>query len=120
MELLRRKCPVCRSSDIQYHSPSTTKNHGGRVIDTCAPCPAYVSETKNTLMEGVKTPVSVIWHVLKARTEGMGVKAAARTFDQANNTILAWAQQCVDLHRGLLLSALVHEFLASGIAGDDA
>src|SRR5437899_8865245 len=92
MELLRLKCPGCRSSDIQYHSPYTTKNHGGRVIYKCATCPAYFSETKNTLMEGLKTPVSVIWHVLKARTEGMGLNAAARTFDKAKNTILAWEQ----------------------------
>jgi hypothetical protein len=49
MELLRRKCPECRSADIQYHSPSTTKNHGGRVIDKCEHCPVYFSETKNTL-----------------------------------------------------------------------
>src|SRR5713226_4052654 len=78
MELLRLKCPVCHSADIQYHSPSTTKNHGGRVIYKCDTCPVYFSETKKTLMEGLKTPVSVIWQVLKARTEGMGLNAAAR------------------------------------------
>jgi len=48
MELLRRKCPECRSADIQYHSPYTTKNHGGRVIYKCEHCPVYFSETKNT------------------------------------------------------------------------
>jgi hypothetical protein len=53
----------------------------------CEHCPVYFSETKNTLMEGLKTPVSVIWHVLKARMEGMGFNAAARTFDKAKNTI---------------------------------
>jgi len=120
MELLRLKCPGCRSSDIQYHSPYTTKNHGGRVIYKCATCPAYFSETKNTLMEGLKTPVSVIWHVLKARTEGMGFNAAARTFDKAKNTILAWEQKFVDLQRVLFLYALVHEFLESVIEGDEA
>ncbi len=120
MELLRLKCPVCRSSDIRYHSPYTTKNHGGRVLYKCTTCPAYFSETKNTLMEGLKTPVSVIWHVLKARTEGMGLNAAARTFDKAKNTILAWEQKFVDLHRVLFLYALVHEFLASVIEGDEA
>jgi hypothetical protein len=87
---------------------------------TCATCPACFSETKNTLLEGLKTPVSVIWHVLKARTEGMGLNAAARTFDKAKNTILAWEQKFVDLHRVLLLYALVHEFLASVIEGDEA
>jgi len=83
MELLRRKCPVCHSADIRYHSPYTTKNHGGRVIYKCETCPVYFSETKKTLMEGLKTPVSVIWQVIKARTEGMGLHAAARTFHKA-------------------------------------
>jgi transposase-like protein len=120
MELLRLKCPVCRSANIQYHSPYTTKNHGSRVMYKCAICPASFSETKNTLLEGLKTPVSVIWHVLKARTEGMGLNAAARTFDKAKNTILSWERKFVDLHRVLFLYALVHEFLASVIEGDEA
>ena len=120
MELLQLKCPVCHSADIKYHSPYTIKNHGSRVMYKCATCPACFSETKNTLLEGLKTPVSVIWHVLKARTEGMGLNAAARTFDKAKNTILAWEQKFVDLHRVLLLYALVHEFLASVIEGDEA
>jgi hypothetical protein len=58
-------------------------------------------------MEGVKTPVSVIWHVLKARMEGMGFNAAARTFDKAKNTILSWERKFVALHQVLLLYALV-------------
>ena len=81
MELLRLKCPICHSTDVQPHSSYTTKNYGGRVIYKCDTCPASFSETKNTLLEGLKTPVSVIWQVLKARTEGMGLNAAARTFD---------------------------------------
>jgi transposase-like protein len=120
MELLRLKCPVCHSADIRYHSPYTTKNYGSRVMYKCATCPASFSETKNTLMEGLKTPVSVIWHVLKARTEGMGLNAAARTFEKAKNTILAWERKFVDLHRVLFLYALVHEFLEVVIEGDEA
>ena len=72
MELLRRKCPVCHSSDLRSHSFYPTKNHGSRVMYTCATCPAYCSETKKTFLEGLQTPVRVIWHVLKARTEGRG------------------------------------------------
>ena len=89
MELLRLKCPVCHSADIHYHSSYATKNFGGRVLYKCDTCPAYVSETKNTLLEGLKTPVSVIWQVIQARTEGRGFKAATRTFEKAKNTILA-------------------------------
>src|SRR5438132_5926057 len=120
MELLRRKCPECRSADIQYHSPYTTQNQLGSVIYKSEHCPVYCSKTKNTLMEGVKTPVSVIWHVLKARTEGMGLNAAARTFEKTKNTILAWERKFLDLHQVLFLYALVHEFLALVIEGDEA
>ena len=118
MELLRRKCPVGHSSDMKYHSPYTTKNHDGRVIDKCENCPAYFSETKHTLMEGLKTPGSVIWQVLKARTEGMGGNAAARTFEKAKQTILAWERKFRALPQGLFLSALAHEFFALVLAGD--
>src|SRR5262249_55731814 len=62
MELLRLKCPVCHSSDIHHHSPYTTKNHGSRVMYKCENCQAYCSETKNTLMEGLKTPVDLKPH----------------------------------------------------------
>src|SRR5215470_14367251 len=103
MELLQLKCPVCHSSEIQYHSSYTTKNHGSRVMDKCEHWPASFSETKNTFLEGLKTPVSVIWLVLKARTEGMGFNAAARTFAKAKHTILAWERKCLDLHQGLFL-----------------
>jgi hypothetical protein len=71
-------------------------------------------------MAGVKTPVSVIWQVRKARTEGMGFNAAARTFEKAKNTILAWERKFSALHQVLFLYALVHEFLAWVIEGDEA
>ena len=120
MELLRRKCPACHSSDIHHHSPYTTKSHGSRVMYKCDTCQAYFSETKNTLLEGLKTPVSVIWQVIKARTEGMGLNAATRTFEKAKNTILAWERKCLALHQVLFLYALVHEFLELVRAGDEA
>ena len=120
MELLQIKCPMCHSAVLQSHTTYTTKSHGRRVIYKCDHCPVYFSETKNTLMAGLKTPLSVIWQVLKARTEGMGLNAAARTFEKAKHTILAWERKFVDLHRVLFLYAVVHEFLASVIEGDEA
>src|SRR2546425_12768045 len=72
------------------------------------------------MVESTKTPVSVIWQVVKARTEGMGLNAAARTFEKAKNTILAWERKFLDLHQVLFLYALVHEFLELVIEGDEA
>ena len=120
MERLQIKCPTCHSAVLQSHTTYPTQHHGRRIIYKCDHCPVYFSETKNTLMAGLKTPVSVIWQVLKARTEGMGLNAAARTFEKAKNTILAWERKFVDLHRVLFLYAVVHEFLESVIEADEA
>src|SRR5712664_4564686 len=90
------------------------------ISGNCCTCPVYFSETKKTLMEGLKTPVSAIWQVIKARTEGMGLNAAARTFNKAKNTILAWESKFAELHQVLFLYALVHEFFVSVIEGDEA
>jgi transposase-like protein len=120
MELLQIKCPTCQSAVLQSHTTYATQHHGRRIIYKCASCLDYFSETKKTLMAGVKTPVSVIWQVVKARTEGMGFNAAARTFEKAKNTILAWERKFSDLYRVLFLDALVHEFLELVIEGDEA
>jgi transposase-like protein len=120
MELLQLKCPTCHSSDIHSPSSYTTKNHGVRVIYPCQTCQSYFSETKHTLMAGLKTPMSVIWTVIKARTDGMGLNAATRTFEFAKNTILSWESKFSDLHRVLFLYTLVHEFLELVIEGDEA
>lgn len=120
MELLQLKCPGCKSSDIHSHSPYTTKNHGVRVIYQCESCQGYFSETKNTLMAGLKTPMSLIWLVIKARTDGMGLNAATRTFEFAKNTILSWERKFSDLHRVLFLYTLVHNFIEVVIEGDEA
>jgi transposase-like protein len=120
MELLQLKCPACKSYDIHSHTPYTTKNHGIRVIYQCNSCLDYFSETKNTFMEGLKTPMSGIWLVIKARTDGMGLNAATRTFEFAKNTILSWERKFRDLHRVLFLYTLVHQFIEVIIEGDEA
>src|ERR687897_463360 len=120
MELLQLKCPSCKSYDIHSHTPYSTKNHGVRVIYQCQSCLDYFSETKNTLLEGLKTPVSMIWIVIKARTDGMGLNAATRTFEFAKNTILSWERKFSDLHQVLFLYTLIHGFIEVIIEGDEA
>ena len=71
-------------------------------------------------MEGLKTPVSMIWIVIKARTDGMGLNAATRTFEFAKNTILSWERKFSDIHQVLSLYTLVHEFIEVIIEGDEA
>ena len=120
MELLTKKCPACRSTDITIHSTYHTEAHGDRSMYRCTRCGKYFSETKHTFLAGLKTPLSVIWTILECRTEGMGLNAVSRAFHKAKNTILDWERRFVDLHEVLLLYSLVHEFLQATIEGDEA
>ena len=120
MELLDMNCPECSSSHIQVHTTYETKNHGFRLIYECKACFEYFSETKHTLLEDLKKPLSLVWNVLQARTEGMGVNATARTFGISPNTVRAWEQRCADLQPVLFLYSLAHQFLQVVIEGDEA
>ena len=119
MELLEMTCPYCSSPQVHVLYTYPTKNHGPRRMYECKECCAYFSETKNTLLEDLKTPLSLIWQVLQARTDGMGLNATARTFGISKNTVLDWEQRCADLQPVLFLYALVHQFLQVIIEGDE-
>jgi len=71
-------------------------------------------------MAGLKKPLSLIWKVLKAPTEGSGLNATARTFEVSKNTVLDWERRCAALQLVLFLYALVHQFLQVVIEGDEA
>jgi hypothetical protein len=101
------------------HRTYPTKNHGPRRLYECLDCRAYFSETKHTVLENLKTPLRVIWPVLKARTDGLGLNATVRTFGIAKNTILDWEYRCAALQPVLLLYALAHQFLQLVIEGDE-
>ena len=53
-------CPYCSSAQVHVLSTYPTKNHDPRRMYECKDCFAYFSETKNTLLEDLKTHLSVI------------------------------------------------------------
>ena len=120
MNLLEMNCPDCSSSHIRVHTTYQTKSYGLRRLYECRDCCAYFSETKNTPVEDLKKPLSLVWNVLHARTEGMGVNATARTFGISTNTVRDWERRCADLQPVLFLYALVHQFLQVVLEGDEA
>jgi hypothetical protein len=68
-------------------------------------------------MEGLKTPMSMIWLVIKARIDGMLLHAATRTFEFAKHMILSWERKFRELFQVLLLYTLVHPFIEVVIEG---
>jgi hypothetical protein len=119
MELLKIRCPTCKSQEIKERCSYETKNNGSRMLYGCCCCKTVFSETKNTFLEGLKKPISLIVFVIKARTEGMAFNAACRTFEIAKNTLIHWEGRLSTLKKVLFLFALAHEFLKMVIEGDE-
>jgi len=119
MFLTQRHCPECNSKNFKRHCRYTIKSGGTRTLFVCQDCGTYFSETKNTPLEGLKTPVSRVSLVLEAINDGMGLNAACRTFHIGKNTIKRWVSRLGDLKETLLLYALCHQFIQLQIEGDE-
>lgn len=119
MQLLTKKCPQCNSQKLKVHTKYSTKNNGDRNLFKCKDCSKVFSETKNTFMEGLRTPASKIWKIIEARTEGLGLNAASRVFEISENTIVSLEKRFANLYRVLFVYTLVHSFLQLFIEGDE-
>lgn len=112
-------CPTCNSENIETHTTYTTQNGEQRCIFHCQDCLDYFSETKNTPLAGLRTPLSKIIMVIDALNEGMGLNAAVRTFKVAKNTIYDWLERVAELKEVLMLYSLCHQFLSQLVEGDE-
>ena len=71
MTLFACKCPHCSSENVRFDYGYNTLCGGYRQMRLCLSRGSSFLETIGTFLEGLRTPVSLIWQVLKARTEGM-------------------------------------------------
>jgi transposase-like protein len=117
--LNENSCPTCGSQHISRHTSYIPKSGEVRHIYYCPGCQSYFSETKNTALAGLRTPLSHISQVLEALNDGMGINAVVRTFKVAKNTIYDWLKRAADLKEPLLLYALCHQFLSQIVEGDE-
>src|SRR5919197_5978927 len=56
----------------------------------CTACKGYFLETHGTIFHGKHAEVERIVHVLACLAEGLGIRATARVFEVAPNTVLHW------------------------------
>jgi transposase-like protein len=119
MDLFSQNCPGCDSPQVQVHTRYTTQHNGTHTIYHCRQCDCYFSDTFATPMAGLRTPLSRIIEVLKARTEGQGLNATARIFGVSKKSIIDWEWRLSELKPTLLLYGLVHQFLSLVIEGDE-
>jgi len=119
MILFSCKCPKCMSENVRFDYEYNTASNGCRKMLLCRDCGFSFSETKNTFMGGIKKPISIIWKVINARTEGLSLNSTCRVFDIAKNTLLSWELKFSDLYRTLFIYSMTHAFIQMVIEGDE-
>ena len=76
----------------------------------CTACEGYFPEHHGTLFHGKHAEVERIVHVLACLAEGLGIRATARVFEVASNTVLHWLVEA---------AAQLPEFSANNVPGHD-
>ena len=112
-------CPECGCQQIEAHKSYTVKAGNVRQLYYCPDCKGYFSETYNTPLANLKTPLSRIVEILQALNEGLGVNAVCRVFGVSKNSLYRWQERLSDLKPTLLLYALCHQFLNLMVEGDE-
>jgi hypothetical protein len=62
----------------------------------CTACDGYFLETHGTLFHSKQASVELIVHVLACLAEGLGIRATARVFEVAPNTVLQWLVEAAE------------------------
>jgi len=119
MTMIHLRCGDCGSKEVAIGRTYTLKQGEHRPLYSCSACDRSFAETRNTPLAYLKTPISVVVHVLSALTEGMGINAAARLYGVSKNSIYRWQKRLSGVKQTLLLYALTHQFLHQVIEGDE-
>jgi IS1 family transposase/transposase-like protein len=62
----------------------------------CTSCNGYFLETHGTIFHGKQAEVELIVRVLACLAEGLGIRATARVFEVAPNSVLAWLVEAAE------------------------
>ena len=62
----------------------------------CTSCQGYFLETHGTIFHGKQAEVELIVRVLACLAEGLGIRATARVFEVAPNTVLHWLVEAAE------------------------
>src|SRR2546422_314011 len=62
----------------------------------CTSCQGYFLETHGTIFHGKQAAVELIVRVLACLAEGLGIRATARVFEVAPNTVLQWLVEAAE------------------------
>jgi len=86
-------CPHCQSQQVTKQGVCALQDGSPVQRYRCKNCQKRFNERTGTPMARLRTESAVVGFAIKARTEGMGVRAAGRTFDKSHTTILRWEKR---------------------------
>lgn len=89
-------CPKCQSEQVVKRGFDTLKDGTSIQRYRCKACHKRFNERTGTPMARLRSSSEVISYAIGARTEGMGARAAARTFGKSHTTILRWEARLAD------------------------
>src|SRR5712691_4322174 len=106
----------CQQSDCAYRGWLKLGNlranghpNGGPLRQFyCTSCKGYFLETHGTLFHGKQASVELIVRVLACLAEGLGIRATARVFEVAPNTVLQWLVEAAEQLRAFSAYFLCH------------
>jgi len=84
----------------------------------CKGCSSCFSETFNTAMQDIKSPISKVASALKLRGEGLGLRATARVLQSNKRTITEWERRFAEQKATLMLYGFCHQFISLTFEGD--
>ena len=99
MTLTQIRCAYCGCKNIESYRTYTIGDGEQRTIYHCSSCDSAFSETRNTPIAQLKTPIALIVQVLSALTEGVGINAATRLYGVSKNSIYRWQERLSGLKK---------------------
>ena len=93
MTFIQMRCPYCDGKNVEEQNTYTIKCGAPRTMYHCSSCKRAFSETRNTPIAQLKTPIAIVVPVLAALTEGLGINAATRLYGVSKNSIYRWQER---------------------------
>ena len=115
----KNSCPNCGVNSCQELKKYMIRDGDLRQLYKCNDCGCCFSETKNTVIEGLRTPISRIIMVLTSLAEGTGINAITRIFFVGKNSIYRWQERLSSLQQTMMMYSLCHQFIQLVIEGDE-
>jgi transposase-like protein len=119
IESIEIKCTGCLGEKCIKFKKYKIKGGKMRQLYKCEECGEVFSETKNTAVERLRTPLSTVISVINAISEGIGINAAVRVFGISKKSIYRWTERFSALKHTLFIYSLCNEYIKTVIEGDE-